>query len=208
MDERSPRRTEIIKNSSHPKWNETFTLLVTPHSKLNFTVLDHNNFRKDTLIGDRKLDLFRLLSHFNGRCENLEATLDLVNENKADAPVKTGELVCVIQEASGELTNCIQSSGSANSLPLSPINSESRPSRSLPEGVRARIRTTQSNDSVVSAASRTSSGGAVHASPSANNVIAPVQSPVANGTAGRVFAYPPSFNTRVYPVLAGKDELL
>lgn len=186
MDDRSPRRTEIIKNSSHPKWNETFTLLVTPHSKLNFTVLDHNNFRKDTHIGYRKIDLFRLLSYFGGRCEHLEITLDLANENKADTPVKTGELVCVIQEGSSELANCIANSASTNSLPLMPINSsEGRPSsRSLPEGLRARIRS-QSNENVVATttASRTSverPNSVVHTSPSQHSVNG-AQSPIANG---------------------------
>lgn len=181
VDERTPRRTEIIKNSSHPKWNETFTLLVTPHSKLNFSILDHNNFRKDTLIGDRKVDLFRLLSYFAGRCENLEITLDLINENKADTPIKTGELVCVIQEASSELSNCIASSGSANSLPLTPINSDSRPNRSLPEGIRAKIRNHSSENVVTTSSSRSS----VHTSPSANNVATPstvvAPMPIVNG---------------------------
>lgn len=152
---------------------------MTPHSKLNFSILDHNNFRKDTLIGERKVDLFRLLSYFAGRCEHLEITLDLANENKADTPVKTGELVCVIQEASSELSSCIASSGSANSLPLTPINSESRPSRSLPEGIRAKIRS-QSSENVV-----TTTGSRVHTSPSANNVAAPstvTPTPIANGT--------------------------
>lgn len=156
---------------------------MTPHSKLIFTVLDHNNFRKDTLVGDRKVDLHRLLSYFGGRCVNLEITLDLVNENKTDSPVKTGELVCVIQEASSELTNCIANSASVNSFSLTPINSESRSSRSLPEGVRARIRG-QSNESVTATtASRTSverPHSGVHSSPSTNNV-APTLSPIANG---------------------------
>lgn len=184
VDERAPRRTETVKNSSHPKWNETFTLLVTPHSKLNFAVLDHNNFRRDTLIGDRKVDLYRLLSQFGGRCENLEITLDLVNENKADTPVKTGELVCVIQEASSELSNCVANSGSASTLPLMPINSENRPNRSLPDGIRARIRG-QSNESVMSISSARNlverPNNAVHASPSTNSVNA-TTSPIANGT--------------------------
>lgn len=148
-------------------------------------MVDHNNFRKDTLIGDRKIDLYRLLSSFGGRCEHLEITLDLVNENKADTPVKTGELVCVIQEASGELTNCIATSVSTNSLPLMPINnSESRPNRSLPEGVRARIRNL-SNVSVLAAttASRTSLEGpnnAVNSSPSTHSVVSGAMSPMGN----------------------------
>lgn len=201
IDDRGPRRTEIIKNSSHPKWNETFTLLVTPHSKLNFAVLDHNSFRKDTLIGERKLDLFRLLSNFGGRCENLEITLDLTNESKADTPVKTGELVCVLQEASSELTNCIlANSASTNSLPLTPINNgemtatramnnSGSTSRSLPDGVKARVRS-QSNENVVATNSttvsrtsieRSNGNGGVHSSPSSHSVGGTAQSPIANG---------------------------
>lgn len=58
--------------------------------------LDHNSFRKDTVIGEKRLDLGQLLSHYNGRCNNLELTLDLMSDNKqSDSPSKTGELITV-----------------------------------------------------------------------------------------------------------------
>ena len=38
-----------------PKWNEKFTVLVAPYSRLHIRLLDH---RKDTLIGEEKKEGF------------------------------------------------------------------------------------------------------------------------------------------------------
>lgn len=66
MDQQAPRKTETVKNTAHPKWNETFNLLVTLQSKISFAVLDRNNFRKDTTIGEKTVELYQL-SHSEGR---------------------------------------------------------------------------------------------------------------------------------------------
>ena len=94
VDDKSPRKTEVSKSTYQPKWNEEFTILVTPYSKLHFRLLDHSTFRKDTTIGEKKISLFQILAHYNGKLENLELTLDLINESKHDGSFsKVGELV-------------------------------------------------------------------------------------------------------------------
>ncbi|XP_029039665.1 E3 ubiquitin-protein ligase Su(dx) isoform X1 [Osmia bicornis bicornis] len=96
VDDKSPRKTEVSKSTYHPKWNEEFTVLVTPYSQLHFRLLDHSTFRKDTLIGEKKINLSQVLSHYNGKLENMEVIFDLMSENKHDSQLcKVGELITV-----------------------------------------------------------------------------------------------------------------
>ncbi|XP_014213133.1 E3 ubiquitin-protein ligase Su(dx) [Copidosoma floridanum] len=96
VDDKSPRKTEVTKSTLLPKWNEEFTVLVTPYSQLHFRLLDHSSFRKDTLIGEKKINLYNILAHYNGKLENLELTLDLLSGSKHDwAHAKVGDLITV-----------------------------------------------------------------------------------------------------------------
>ena len=106
VDDKSPRKTEVSKSTYQPKWNEEFTVLVTPHSKLHFRLLDHSTFRKDTLIGEKRLSLFQILTHYNGKLENLELTLDLISESKHDSQLaKVGELVTLFDGLKIDMAN-------------------------------------------------------------------------------------------------------
>lgn len=147
-------------------------MLVTPHSKINFCVLDHNNFRKDTTVGEKKLDLSRLLTCFNGVLQNVEVTLDLTNESKqSDSPVKVGELVCVLTGL--EFRNYVLNSGSGISLAQS--NSEITANRTMQEGVRAKIRTSRTEISVPQSSRTLEVHNGLTTSPSTNSVVDPVQ---------------------------------
>ncbi|XP_011056497.1 PREDICTED: E3 ubiquitin-protein ligase Su(dx) [Acromyrmex echinatior] len=144
VDDKSPRKTEVSKSTYQPKWNEEFTILVTPYSQLHFRLLDHSTFRKDTLIGEKRINLFQVLSHYNGKLENLELTFDLMSESKHDSQLcKVGELITVFDGLRIDTTNempvnviepsCqIQSDGATNDT----INNRSI----LNGGVRARMR--------------------------------------------------------------------
>ncbi|XP_011639513.1 E3 ubiquitin-protein ligase Su(dx)-like [Pogonomyrmex barbatus] len=145
VDDKSPRKTEVSKSTYQPKWNEEFTILVTPYSQLHFRLLDHSTFRKDTLIGEKRINLFQVLSHYNGKLENLELTFDLMSESKHDSQLcKVGELITVFDGLRIDTTNeipvndtsepsCqIQSDGATNDA----INNRSI----LNGGVRARMR--------------------------------------------------------------------
>ncbi|XP_032672771.1 E3 ubiquitin-protein ligase Su(dx)-like [Odontomachus brunneus] len=145
VDDKSPRKTEVSKSTYQPKWNEEFTILVTPYSQLHFRLLDHSTFRKDTLIGEKRISLFQVLSHYNGKLENLELTFDLMSESKHDSQLcKVGELITVFDGLKIDTTNetllnvsepsCqIQSDGATNN---DTINNRSI----LNGGVRARMR--------------------------------------------------------------------
>ncbi|KAJ8943234.1 hypothetical protein NQ314_009807 [Rhamnusium bicolor] len=172
VDDQNPRKTETVKTTIQPKWNETFTLLVTPHSKINFSVMDHNSFRKDTIIGEKIMELFQLLSHFNGRCDNLDLTLDLMNENKqTESPIKVGELMCTLKGLNIDMSNYVRSNGS---MPLAQSNTDV-PNRTVLNGIRAKLRS-QGTENVVPTSSRNSTERqtvampALALSPSSDNV--------------------------------------
>ncbi|QQP39524.1 E3 ubiquitin-protein ligase, partial [Caligus rogercresseyi] len=50
VDGKPPRRSEILKATYNPKWEEVITLLVTPFSKISFRLYDHSSFKKDALL--------------------------------------------------------------------------------------------------------------------------------------------------------------
>uniref|UniRef100_A0A336KI16 E3 ubiquitin-protein ligase n=1 Tax=Culicoides sonorensis TaxID=179676 RepID=A0A336KI16_CULSO len=98
IDSKSIRKTDTIKNSTVPKWNEEFTILVTHHSVLHFKVLDHSSFRKDSVIGEQTVHLSQLLQQYNGKLDALELSMELYYESKSDvrARTKAGEMVVVL----------------------------------------------------------------------------------------------------------------
>ncbi|KPI93858.1 hypothetical protein RR46_13023 [Papilio xuthus] len=146
VDGKVLRKTEVIKNTLHPKWKEEFTVLVTPLSQLMFRLADHHSFRKDHVIGEKKIHLLKVLHYFNGKCENVELCIDLMKTVSQDGTagnngvkVKTADLVLLLDglrldpsilsqshEVLGEATNS-----------RSPLN----------DGVRARIRLRNNSDS-------------------------------------------------------------
>lgn len=98
IDNKSIRKTETVKNSTVPKWNEEFTILVTHLSVLHFKVLDHSSFRKDSVIGEQTVHLNQLLHQYNGKLDALELSMELYYESKSDvrARTKAGEMVVVL----------------------------------------------------------------------------------------------------------------
>lgn len=61
VDGKSVRKTETLKNTAHPRWEQELTVLVTPVSVLQFRVLDHSSFRKDNILGERTVSVAELL---------------------------------------------------------------------------------------------------------------------------------------------------
>ncbi|XP_003744931.1 E3 ubiquitin-protein ligase Su(dx) [Galendromus occidentalis] len=60
-------KTEHCKGTAHPKWEETFPVLVSPYSKIFFRVFNHQKFLKDDLLGEATLDLYPLLEKTSGK---------------------------------------------------------------------------------------------------------------------------------------------
>ncbi|KAK6616958.1 hypothetical protein RUM43_014928 [Polyplax serrata] len=173
VDNQHPKRTEVVRCTYQPKWNEEFTIFVTPYSYLHYKLLDQSTFRKDSVIGEKKLSLFEVLSHYNGRCENLELTLVLMSESK-----QVGELITLLNGLKVDMkvyppqqsTQSVLTDHSLRSSPLAQSNSETVPHRSvLNGGVRGRMRVSGSENSL----------------------------PVASGS---VFVLPPGATSSPYPV--------
>ena len=61
VDGEPPRRTEIIRKTLEPKWEDLFTVLVTPYSNIEFRVMVKQSVRNDVVVGTTKIDLNDLL---------------------------------------------------------------------------------------------------------------------------------------------------
>ncbi|XP_045458973.1 E3 ubiquitin-protein ligase Su(dx) [Melitaea cinxia] len=150
IDDNISRRTEVLKNTLQPKWKEEFTVLVTPLSQIVFRLADHHSFRKDHIIGEKRINLLKILLYVNGKCENVELTLDLMktvsqeNASNTNTEVKAAELVLLLDGLRIDPAILTQSHE---------VLGESNNSRSpLSDGIRARIRlrnNTESQRSVV-----------------------------------------------------------
>ncbi|KAJ6647636.1 E3 ubiquitin-protein ligase Su(dx) [Pseudolycoriella hygida] len=140
IDNKSTRKTDFVKHTYLPKWEDDFTVLVTPNSELVFRVLDHSSFLKDAVLGERSVSLGEVLQHYNGRCDNLELILDLMVNNKYNNRSKSGELVAVLnglnidmtQHGAAEATLAESNSGNGNR--------GTNTSRVLSGGIRSRMR--------------------------------------------------------------------
>ncbi|XP_061707883.1 E3 ubiquitin-protein ligase Su(dx) [Cydia pomonella] len=141
VDDKISRRTEVIKNTLHPKWKEEFTVLVTAQSQLLFRLADHHSFRKDNIIGEKRISLLKVLLSFNGKLENVELSMDLMktvssqeNTANSNSEVKAADLVIHLDGLkidSSVLSQCQELLGETNSgNARSPLN----------DGVRGRIR--------------------------------------------------------------------
>ncbi|XP_058121467.1 E3 ubiquitin-protein ligase Su(dx) [Anopheles ziemanni] len=133
IDGKSSRKTDFIKNTNTPKWNERFAIFVSPGSLLQFRVLDHSSFRKDSLLGQQTVELAGILRHYNGVLELLELSMDLLVDpsgssktNEPRQPVKAGELVVVLDGLKIDMRNVLGGSGgSGGAMRGSGVGSES-----------------------------------------------------------------------------------
>ncbi|KAJ8726296.1 hypothetical protein PYW07_000994 [Mythimna separata] len=102
IDDKISRRTEVIKSTLHPKWKEDLTVLVTPQSQLLFRLADYHSFRKDNVIGEKRVNLLKVLLYCNGKCDNVELIIDLMktvsqeNSSSVSGEVKAAELVILL----------------------------------------------------------------------------------------------------------------
>lgn len=92
VDSMIPKKTEVCKKSTTPRWEEHFTVLVTPYSKLDFRILNQNHIRANSLLGEVILDLYPLLKENNGKFNHHSKTLDL----KLNGKGKMGDLSIVL----------------------------------------------------------------------------------------------------------------
>ncbi|CAD7000096.1 E3 ubiquitin-protein ligase Su(dx) [Ceratitis capitata] len=190
IDNKSKRKTDVVKNTYLPKWNEEFTVLITPNSALHIKVLDHSSFRKDTLLGERVIHLAFVLQQFNGRCEFLELTMDLMATSKSDnRQTKVGELVAMLNGLKLDMPLVAQQNGNGMQMLPPTINGDGAAmpptagrSYIIQNGVRGRMRVRcMENGQLTAAAVAAGSGGNVAHLTAAGGS----RSPIANGNLER-----------------------
>uniref|UniRef100_A0A3P8VZW7 E3 ubiquitin-protein ligase n=1 Tax=Cynoglossus semilaevis TaxID=244447 RepID=A0A3P8VZW7_CYNSE len=72
------RRTAKSHNSSSPKWDESLTLNVTPHTQVDFKVWSHHTLKADALLGKATLDLMQALEQHDRKCTNTNLCLSVI----------------------------------------------------------------------------------------------------------------------------------
>uniref|UniRef100_A0A0K8U0N9 HECT-type E3 ubiquitin transferase n=1 Tax=Bactrocera latifrons TaxID=174628 RepID=A0A0K8U0N9_BACLA len=183
IDNKSKRKTDVVKNTYLPKWNEEFTVLVTLNSVLHIKVLDHSSFRKDTLLGERIINLAHVLQQLNGRFEYLELTMDLLATSKSDnRQTKIGELVAVLNGLKLEMPNGVQQQNGNGMQTLPPPISGDGSIFTPAAGVRGRIRMRNVENGALMATSAAAGNGGNMAH---LTVGGGSRSPVANGNLER-----------------------
>lgn len=81
--------------------------LVTPYSVLRYRVLDQNEFWRDRVLGEKTIQLYEVLNHYSGRCDQLELTLDLMHHHTSNGFNSTaaGELFIVLNSLQVDMAN-------------------------------------------------------------------------------------------------------
>ncbi|XP_038068088.1 E3 ubiquitin-protein ligase Su(dx)-like [Patiria miniata] len=132
VDGQPPRKTEVVKKTWNPSWEEHFTVLVKPNTKLEFKVFNHFSIKSDVALGSSKLELLPLLSKNNGQFDSLKHTVDLQPTAKSNSQRK-GKLHLVLDglkfsaDTMARLGSPIQ-----NGLPPSQPNGDIPPAQNGP----------------------------------------------------------------------------
>jgi atrophin-1 interacting protein 5 (WW domain-containing E3 ubiquitin protein ligase 1) len=102
VDGQPPRKTEVTKKTWNPTWNDHFTVLVTPYSKLDIRVLNHFQLKSDVLLGEAQIDLNQLLHQNNGKFEAVEHKCELKLRGSSGS---SGEINVVFTGMSVEMSS-------------------------------------------------------------------------------------------------------
>ncbi|XP_037084730.1 E3 ubiquitin-protein ligase Su(dx)-like [Pollicipes pollicipes] len=90
-DNKDRLKTVSVKSTYKPTWNETFTILVKPSSRIQFAVYDHSAIKRDNRLAEAVLDLPDVLHKHDGKLNNVQVHVRLV------APGKSAEAACLAE---------------------------------------------------------------------------------------------------------------
>lgn len=119
--------------------------------------MHHSSFRKDVMLGERSINLAYILQYYNGRCEFLEVSMDLLAASKSDnRSTKCGELVAMLNGLKIDMSKLMIQNGTTNNSGASSSNSAGSSSTinhnnsnasscMIYGGLRTRLRTRNSN---------------------------------------------------------------
>ncbi|XP_055341668.1 E3 ubiquitin-protein ligase Su(dx)-like [Paramacrobiotus metropolitanus] len=181
VDGQTPKKTEVVKKSQTPKWDDNFVVLITAHSVLEFRVLDKRTLKMDALLGAKRLHLYKVLKENDGNLEDVQVTLDLraprpTSSSSASAAISAGELSIKLSGVKMNMADV--------PAPRRPSRSNSEPTINTPSNAGAAATSPVSSHEAVAGSGvslpRASSGQALttnpstHASPSRPNPIATI----------------------------------
>ncbi|XP_061429117.1 NEDD4-like E3 ubiquitin-protein ligase WWP1 [Lethenteron reissneri] len=92
----SSKKTDKVNSVTHPRWDEHFTVLVTPHSKVELRVWNHHALRSDTLVGKTIVEIYEALKSNEGKLENVTLKQTLRGDVKGRVGGECGDLeICL-----------------------------------------------------------------------------------------------------------------
>lgn len=181
VDSQPSRKTDAQKKTTNPKWDDDFTLLVTPYSRLDVRVQSQNTIRAPTLLGQVSIELYNILLENQGKLNDLTKSFEI----KLDAKGKTGEVSLTFNGMDVNMTRFPKRNERRQTNGQVPNNSNASGSRNrrAPPVPPAPKRTTQSGGSA------SASGATVSAAASSSGTTTPVAQqngtvPATNGTGG------------------------
>ncbi|XP_022340734.2 E3 ubiquitin-protein ligase Su(dx)-like isoform X2 [Crassostrea virginica] len=125
VDHQPPRKTDPQKKTINPKWDDDFTLLVTPYSKLDIRVQSQNTIRAPSLLGQVSVELYNILLENHGKLNNLSKTFELQLDTKG----KTGEIYLTFNGMDVNMTRFPKRNERRQTNGQVPINSNASGSR-------------------------------------------------------------------------------
>lgn len=175
VDGQPPRKTEVVRKTTTPKWDEHFTVLVTPYSKLELRVLSSNSIRTDTLLGQVTIVLYTLLEENNGKLDSLKKTLELKGEKG-----KHGEVSLVLHGLEVNLRRYPKktTNGPRSSVPN---GTATTPTTSAPPAAEARSQTTARMPRSTSKSTTNAASRSAVPVPPASTTLSPSTQPAASG---------------------------
>lgn len=136
VDSQPPRKTDVAKKTSAPKWEEDFTLLVTPYSKIEIKVYSQNTIRAPTLIGLNTIELHAILLENHGKLNKTGKSFEVTQEGKG----KTGEINLEFHGMEVNMTRFPRRNVSRNSQANGQVPSSNTGSHSSHGNSRSRTR--------------------------------------------------------------------
>lgn len=96
VDGKQPsKKTEAVRKTWEPKWDEEFTVLVTPYSLLELEVSNKFSLKSDVPLGSAKILLNDVLHSNNGKLNNHNLKVNIVLD-KNGSPCQTGVLEVIL----------------------------------------------------------------------------------------------------------------
>ncbi|XP_065675179.1 E3 ubiquitin-protein ligase Itchy isoform X2 [Hydra vulgaris] len=140
VDGEPARKTEVMKKTLHPKWNEIFTVLVTPYSQIEFRVMMKQSMRTDQVVGSTKVALYDILKQNNGKLDMFESKWPIIYKDKGK-DISSGDIDVLFDNMRIIMDEYppLNSNVSAASTPTSVSLSSSGPSGSATNISNSRI---------------------------------------------------------------------